>query len=218
MNWKALRRFTWLDRRARFIWRTPGGGRHLDVGCSVGDTLGHFVELRSDLEYSAVDVADFSERMPGGVRFERCDLVGDTLPFESGYFDSVTMMHVLEHLPVGGYGNAAKEIARVLQPGGRLYVEGPGPRSVLFPSSTRTVTLNFYDDPTHIAPLSKGRIARVFGEHGLDIVGSGSARSWPLILGMPLSLMKRDYLHFLGGFLHLFGWVVYVEFVKREED
>ena len=40
-------------------------------------------------------------------------------------------------------------------------------------------------------------------------------RSWLLILAMPWTFMKRDWQHFLAGFIHLFGWNVYVVFQKK---
>jgi SAM-dependent methyltransferase len=212
MNWQTLRRFSWLDRRAHFVNQTPRAGWHLDAGCSTCGTLRHFIELRPDLHFVAVDCEDFSAYVPPEATFHRLNLITDVLPFPDAHFDSITMMHVMEHLPQ--YGTAPIELARVLKPGGRLYIEGPGPRSVLFPSSARTTTLNFYDDPTHVAPLSRGRIARVFGINGLQVRRSGTARSWVLILAMPVSLLRGDRLHLLGGLIHLGGWNVFVEFQK----
>lgn len=212
MNWKHLRRMSWLDRRARFICGTPPGGRHLDAGCSDCSTLRHFTEVRPDLRYDALDYLDFSASVPPGVAFHRLNLITERLPFEDASLDSITMMHVMEHLP--SYGLVPSEFARVLKPGGRLYIEGPGPRSILFPSSRGTITLNFWDDSTHLTPLSYGRVVQVFGVPGMRLEKSGIARCWPLILAMPWSLLKRDYLHFLAGFIHLGGWTIYCQFRK----
>lgn len=212
MNWKHLSGREWLDRRAWFLRRTPQGGRHLEAGCSTCLPLRHFIELRPDLSFSALDYLDFSKHVPCGVDFHQVDLVKDELPFPDATFDSITLMHVMEHLPI--FGKAPSELRRILKPGGRLYVEGPGPRSPLFPSSLNTVTLNFWDDPTHIAPLTYGRINRVFGREGMRVVARGHNRSWPLILAMPWMLSKRDWFHFWAGFIHLFGWNIYVVFEK----
>jgi SAM-dependent methyltransferase len=215
MNWRHLKGIEWLDRRARFLSGTPVGGRHLEAGCSTCLPLRHFAELRPDIKFSALDYHDFSSQVPSGVDFHQLDLIKDNLPFMNATFDSITLMHVMEHLPQ--FGKAPAEFHRVLKPGGRLYVEGPGPRSLLFPSSLQTVTLNFWDDATHIAPLSYGRINGVFGLKGMRAIAKGHNRSWPLILGMPWTFLKRDWHHFLAGFIHLFGWNVYVVFQKKPE-
>ncbi len=212
MDWRHLRRVPWLDRRARFLARTPTAGWHLEVGCSTGGTLRHFMELRPDLRFAAVDVVDFSASIPAGVSFHRADVSADALPFPDGQFDSIGLMHVAEHLPQ--FGRAPTELARVLRPGGRLYVEGPGQRSLLMPSSTRDFPLNFYDDPSHIAPMTRGRMAHVFGVGGLRVRSSGAARSWLLILGLPWSIVSLNRYYFLSGLIHVVGSYVYVEFEK----
>jgi SAM-dependent methyltransferase len=212
MDWRHLRRAPWLDRRARFLAQTPPAGWHLDAGCSTCGTLRHFMELRPDLHYAAVDIQDFSASMPPGVEFHRADLSADSLPFPDARFDSITLMHVAEHL--AQFGKAPAEFARVLKPGGRVYVEAPGQRSLLLPSSTRDFPLNFYDDPSHIAPMPRGRIAHVFGVNGLRVRRSGAARSWPLILALPWSALRLNRFYFLSGLIHLVGSYVCVEFEK----
>ena len=212
MHWRHLRRVPWLDRRARFLARTPPGGQHLDAGCSTGGTLRHFMELRPDLHFAAVDLGDLSACVPPGVDFHRLNLITDSLPFPDGHFDSITLMHVAEHLPQ--FGRAPAELARVLKPGGRLYVEGPGHRSLLLPSSTRDFPLNFYDDPSHIAPVTRGRLAHVFGVNGLRVRRSGAARSWVLVLALPWSILRLNRFYFLSGIIHLVGSYVCVEFEK----
>ena len=212
MNWKHLRTLPFLDTRAAFLCRTPLNGSHLDAGCSTGGTLAHFTQLRPDLKFTGLDYEDYSTLTPNGSKFVRANLVTDMLPFPDGSFDSITLMHVLEHMPEPG--KAPTEFARILKPGGRLYVEGPAPRSLFFPSSRGKFTLNFYDDPTHIAPLSKGRISRVFGNNDLRLARAGTSRSWVLIFGLPWSLIRGDWHHFLSGLCHLGGWTVYGEFIK----
>jgi 2-polyprenyl-3-methyl-5-hydroxy-6-metoxy-1,4-benzoquinol methylase len=47
------------------------------------------------------------------------------LPFDEASFDTVVMWEVLEHIPAGTEPQAFREIARVLRPGGRLYLSTP---------------------------------------------------------------------------------------------
>lgn len=58
----------------------------------------------------------------------------DTLPFRDGTVHSLSSLHVIEHIGLGRYGDpvdpqgslkAAREIVRVLAPGGRAYISVP---------------------------------------------------------------------------------------------
>ena len=78
-----------------------------------------------------IDIFHFDYRSPtitlAGLRAGQADLMG--LPFPDGSLDSVSCMHVVEHVGLGRYGdpidpqgdrNAAAELSRVLAPGGHL--------------------------------------------------------------------------------------------------
>ncbi len=99
-----------------------GPSRHVDVGSRV-DYVGFLTAL------TAVDFVDIRplEVEVDGLR----PVVGSVLdlPFESGSLESVSCLHVAEHVGLGRYGDpldpegtrkAAGEIERVLAPGGQL--------------------------------------------------------------------------------------------------
>lgn len=73
-------------------------------------------------------------RLPGfiGVDFQegagvdvRWDLTNIPWPFPGGAAKEVRAWHVLEHLPGYSLDNAMREVARILAPGGLLYVKVP---------------------------------------------------------------------------------------------
>ena len=95
--------------------------RVLDVGCGTGGMmrtmqgLGRFTGLDSSPK-----AADFARRRSGNPVE-----VGDAtaLPFADDSFDGVTALDVLEHVPDDAA--AAREIRRVLKPGGTLIATVP---------------------------------------------------------------------------------------------
>ena len=100
---------------------------HVDIGSSVmmvGVLCAHVPVL-------FVDYRPLNVRIPGLL-----SVAGDIkrLPFEDGSVASISSLHVLEHIGLGRYGDpldpqgsvrGAAELARVLAPGGRLYVSVP---------------------------------------------------------------------------------------------
>ncbi len=58
---------------------------------------------------------------------ERINVQGSAvaLPFETGSFDEIHCLHVLEHLTRDKYATALREMHRVLKPGGFCYIEVP---------------------------------------------------------------------------------------------
>lgn len=100
---------------------------HIDVGSSM-----HFVGMAS----AWVSITHYDYRKPEialeGLSVGSADLVN--LPFPDGTVDSLSCMHVIEHIGLGRYGDAidsvgdrraAEELMRVLAPGGQLLLVVP---------------------------------------------------------------------------------------------
>lgn len=113
----------WLARRVA-ARRPP---RHVDVGSSAL-TLS---VLSATTDVLHLDYRPLDAELPG----LRC-LGGDilSLPLAGASVDSLSCLHVIEHIGLGRYGDpidpegarkAAAELVRVLAPGGRLYVSAP---------------------------------------------------------------------------------------------
>jgi SAM-dependent methyltransferase len=212
MNWSNWRATPWIDTRAAFVAATPSGGSLLDLGSSDGQTLCHMSELRPDLDFFAVDIADRPPRIPRNTSFVQANLESDKLPWPDRSFDSITCMHVVEHLRT--MSNLWSEIARLLKPGGRAYIETPGLQSVETPSPPESlrgkVTLNFYDDPTHIQPVPITSLSSAARDVGLAVKRTGQSRNWLFAAAYPLlSLLPTMRKRYVAK-LHWLGWSVYL--------
>mgnify|MGYP000966813578 CR=1 FL=1 len=102
----------------------PAGGRLIEGGCGLAwlawrlHLLGYHVDA---LDYAPRTVAFIKERVP-----EVNPVLGDVmaLPFEEGSFDGYWSVGVIEHF-YDGYQPVLAEAARVLKPGGFLFVTFP---------------------------------------------------------------------------------------------
>ena len=113
----------WPDYRDAWLGPTHADGRPdrvLDAGCGQGEVLAEFKRFGVPVDYYGVDLA------VGDPTWEfKVSAVADVrrLPFRDGSFDKVICNQVLEHVdePDAVLG----EFARVLRPGGRLFLSVP---------------------------------------------------------------------------------------------
>ena len=113
--------------RYEWAWDELAGspGPHLDVGCNAGALVAALHRCR-DRTVVGVDVNRALLEMlrshePGALAVR----VGprDPLPFADGTFATATLLDVAEHVP--DEHALLREVARVLAPGGRLYLSVP---------------------------------------------------------------------------------------------
>ena len=98
-----------------------------------------------------------------------CDVERDPLDLETGGADAVLCLHLIEHLQEPG--NLLREVARVLRPGGNLFLVTPDWRK-----QYRT----FYRDPTHVRPYDKVALGRLLRMHAFDV----QLHSWGSAFGL----------------------------------
>ena len=135
----------------------------LDVGCGVGLMSGyvgkHFAELRGiDIAPGVVERA--AEHVPGGA-FDVYD--GQRIPFEDQSFDVVFTVCVLHHVPPAQWTSLVSEMARVLKPGGLLYIFEHNPYN---PLTRRAVSNCPFDADAKL--LSRSRSAALVKSAGLS--------------------------------------------------
>jgi hypothetical protein len=103
--------------------------RHLDVGSRIDGFVAHLLVF---MDVEVVDVRPLGSDVKG-LRFVR-DNGEDLTAYESESLESISSLHALEHFGLGRYGDpidpracfrAMASLARLLRPGGRLYVGVP---------------------------------------------------------------------------------------------
>ena len=94
----------------------------LDVGCGQGVALQHFVERGCRPVGITLNTTDLEECRRQGYTVAQMDQ--SFLDFEDNTFDLVWARHIVEHSIFPYY--TLTEFARILKPGGLLYLEVPG--------------------------------------------------------------------------------------------
>ncbi|HEY3541209.1 MAG TPA: class I SAM-dependent methyltransferase [Gaiellaceae bacterium] len=145
----------------------PGTVRALDVGCGAGETDRHLVsELR---EIHGVDVSpeilETARAENPSVTYSAYD--GERLPYEDGEFDLAFAICVVHHVPPPQWPSFARELARVVRPGGLVTVIEHNP---LNPLTRLAVARCAFDDDAVL--LGAPRAARLLAEAGVDDVHS----------------------------------------------
>lgn len=103
------------------------GARIADVGCGDG-SLARFMTREgarvTGIEPAERRLARARAAEPAGDEDYRRGVAED-LPFEDGSLDAVVFFNALHHVPVERQAKALEEAARVLKPGGLVYVQEP---------------------------------------------------------------------------------------------
>jgi SAM-dependent methyltransferase len=136
-----------------------GKGRILDIGAGRGWFVTAarregFQTLGLDIEAQAANVWS-REGVPG--------VIGDGFrtPFAAASFEVVRMKEVIEHVerPLA----LVREARRVLKAGGLLIAHVPSPYSQFYPVA------NFWDDYTHVRPISRFGLTRLIADGGMEL-------------------------------------------------
>ena len=218
MRWDRFRHIPWVDTRAKFVASIPESGSLLDLGSSDGGTLTHFAELRPDLSLASSDIAGNPAAYPRGTDYAQANFDTDTLPWADATFDAITCMHVVEHLRAPGH--IIRESARLLKPGGRIYIETPHPKTVHMKSpvgaGTEHVTVNFYDDSTHVRPVSVDELAGFALAAGLGVENSGASRNFLIAASFPFLFLLRPHTRSrYVAQIHWVGWSAYLIAIRK---
>jgi SAM-dependent methyltransferase len=191
--------------------RVRRGERLLDAGCGEGRHCFGAIERGAHVVGLDLD-RESLRKAAGALRFRAAELgrlgamlQGDAfrLPFADATFDKVICSEVMEH--VHDFTGAARELARVLRPGGLA--------AVTIPTATSEhlylrVGDDYFESPGgHIRIFRPRDLAAALGDAGFAPLGVGFAHAfhtpyWVLrsIAGLPRadqSRLVRGYRHFL---------------------
>ena len=131
----------------------PCSGRALDVGRGNGKTVASLIDagfVVTAVDFSAEAVRLVKERFRSEVEAVVSD--AGSIPFPDGSFDYITAVHLCEHLTDDEMERFASEAARLLVPGGYIFLRSFGAtdfRSAKRASSDITYIHRSHEDLAH---------------------------------------------------------------------
>ncbi len=155
-----------LGRVKRLMRASPPGKKFLDIGCNIGYMVAaaHQAGLEAhgiDIDESAIATA--RQSFPEAGHFETISI--QDLAARGDTFDIVYMSEVIEHVRDPDSFIAAA--ARVMRPGGLLYITAPDGAHFAVPK-------NFADwgmvcPPEHLTFFSRAGMKKMLSRHGLTV-------------------------------------------------
>lgn len=152
----------------------------LDVGAGSGGLAVWKLwgsPVRDDITMYAIDLArgEYFDRYAG---YQLIDASLERTKFTDAMFDAAVLSHVVEH--VASLAGLLAELARLVKPGGKVYVEWPHPASTEFPRAEalaargiRASTVNFFDDSTHVNVLHTHDVVDRLAAAGFHAIAAG---------------------------------------------
>lgn len=201
LSWDALRlllhRSVLWQRRRALAGRRPG--RALDLGCGDGDFLASLARRGWEVYGTEFSTAASALAQAKGVTTHQGDLASAAFP--DGFFDVVTLWHVLEHLPDPVAELA--EVRRVLRDDGLLVIEVPNSACLTFQlCKERWFPLNVPRHLQHFTPETLGRLLR---RTGFDPGHRRNFRHSDAVLAFVSLVNRLNLLGRLGGEYYFVG-------------
>lgn len=136
-------------------------GRVLDIGCGSGGYLAFLASLGWDC-YGVEPGPNSRAYARDALRLNVHSGPLDACGFEDGFFDLVTMWHVIEHLP--NPPEVLREIHRILKPNGLLFLRTPNVEGL----EARVFRGNWYglDPPRHLYLFSPRTLRMLLEREG----------------------------------------------------
>ena len=135
------------------------GARVLDVGAGRGDFV--IEARRAGIDAIALDLDLDAPAVWRPLAVPGVLGSGGSIPFGASSFSVVRMKEVLEHVerPLV----LVREARRILRPGGLFIAHVPTPWSQFYPVA------NFWDDYTHVRPISRFGLVRLMADAGMQL-------------------------------------------------
>jgi len=208
---RIVRLKTYNQRLYRFLENIPIGAEVLDVGVGQSSL---FRERKTDkrLFITGIDILEKNNVDNCVDDYHKIDLNTTELFIHNKMFDAVCCNHVIEHLHSH---NLVRNILKYfVKANGTVYIAGPNERSLFVPSfgfyHEQKSPFNFYDDMTHVRPVTNQSLFDLMNECGYYNIDVGVRKDrlgfFVIIPKIIMALIKKDRNKLVHTVWDLIGW------------
>ncbi len=170
-------------------------GKHLDIGCGTGE----FLNACKNAGYNTKGIEPSELARTQAIKNYSLDVSENTdlSQFENNLFDSISMWHVLEHIP--NLNETLKHLSRILKVNGKIIIAVPNHKS--WDAKHYKGYWAAWDVPIHIWHFSLPTITNLLNKHNLKL-----ERTKPMVFdSFYVSLLSEEFKtgkkDFIKGFL-----------------
>lgn len=169
-------------------------GHVLDFGCGNGDLVEYLSAQGCQMEGIELDEPRIRNNLKPSVASKITLYDGSqTLPFASASFDCIVSTEVIEHVP--DIARYISEFARILKPGGRVFITTPDITSIPSSFAANCVPWHLLE-LTHINFFTPHSVKKLFASHfdveNLYCLGSGRVNGFFVPGSIGAVLIRRD--------------------------
>lgn len=171
-------RYCWHELKFRAVARHLGRARRLlDIGCGPGTFIGNHA---GEIEALGIDLSarqiDYAQRTYGSARHRFAARSAESLVEAGERFDAITLIEVIEHLPLADTTRLFAAVRRLLVDDGVLVVTTPNQASLwpLIELAVNALSRVSYE-AQHINNYRRGRLAAELRAAGFGRVEVGTA-------------------------------------------
>jgi len=195
-NWmyQTVRRYA-IGTKVNLLKKTSQKNNHLDIGCGTGE----FLNACQKSGYNTKGIEPSETAREQAIKNFNLSVSKNTNlnQFQKDQFDSISMWHVLEHVP--NLNETIEEFSRILSKNGKAIIAVPNHKS--WDAKHYKEFWAAWDVPIHLWHFSKDTIEKLFSKHNFKLIKTKPMLFDSFYVALLSEEFKTGKKKFISGFI-----------------